>query len=38
MSESPGRITSKNGLFKIIVISVSPSGEVKGILPQINHN
>ncbi len=38
MFESPGRITSKNDLFKIIVISVSPSGEVKGILPQINHN
>lgn len=38
MSESPGRITSKNDLFKIIVISVSPSGEVKDILPQINPN
>ncbi len=38
MSESPGRITSKNDLFKIIVISASPSGEMRGILPQINHN
>ncbi len=38
MSESPGRITSKKDLFKIIVISASPSGEMKGILPQINHN